>query len=78
MFKGISLMWVYVDVTGTYMIASAHTNDVIGPSLVGRPVHVAEGIPSFPIYPHTLTGCNQIVPDWSWGMFHITNHVTKN
>ena len=34
---------------------TAHTSDIIAPSIVGGSEHIAEGIWSFPIYPHTLT-----------------------
>ena len=34
---------------------TAHTSDIIAPSLVGGSEHNAEGLSSFPIYPHTLT-----------------------
>ena len=37
------------------LMPTAHTSDIIGPSLVGGSVHIAEGLWSFPIYTHTLT-----------------------
>ena len=55
-----------------------HTSDIIAPSLVGGSEHIAEGLWSFPIYPHTLTMMRSNSDDWNWGMFHVTNHVTKH
>ena len=37
------------------LLPTTHTNDIIAPSLVGGSEHIAEGLLSFPIYPHTLT-----------------------
>ena len=37
------------------LMPTAHTSDIIALSLVGGSEHIAEGLWSFPIYPHTLT-----------------------
>ena len=37
------------------VMPTAHTSDIIAPSLVGGSDHIAEGLWSFPIYPHTPT-----------------------
>ena len=37
------------------LMATAHTSDIIAPSLVGGSEHIAEGLWALPIYPHTLT-----------------------
>ena len=36
------------------LMPTAHTSDIIVPSLVGGSEHIAKGLWLFPIYPHTL------------------------
>ena len=57
---------------------TAHTSDIIVPSLVRESVHIAEGVWSFPIYPHTLTMMRSNRARLKLGNVSCTSHVTKH
>ena len=49
------------------VMPTAHTRDIIAPSLVGGSEHTAESLWSFPIYPHTLTMMRSNRARWELG-----------